>query len=311
MYASGTSNILTGQSDAYKTQAQLATGRKILAPRDNPVDSTLALLTTQAKDVNDTFMANQSAATSGMSYLETQLGSLTDLLGHVIERSAQGGTPSYTAQQKQPISDELKSRFNTLVDIANSTNASGEYIFSGNRTNTKPFDISGNNSTLAIYSLTNLSINYSGDDGSHLIQVESSQTVKTTESGQTVFMRMKNQDGSLNGRSVFDALKNMIDYLDSPAPVAANYTQAMDDLKIALGHVSKVRGSVGAQMRQVEALTTAGEDLSVQFESRLSKLVGLDYAEAISRLNQQTTQLQASQQSFSKVSQLNLFNYIS
>lgn len=307
MYAQGTANIISGQSDAYRTQEQLGTGRKILAPRDNPVDSALALMTEQAKGVNQTFMDNQGAAASRLSFMETQLGSISDLLVSAIERAAQGSNPDYTPLQKQPISDELKRHFGTLVNIANSTDGSGEYIFSGNRTATKPFvenGVGGN------YSLTNTIVSYNGDDGRHLVQVESTQTVSTSESGQAVFMRVTNPDGSLNGRSVFDALKNMIDNLDGVAG-APSSAQSVDDLKNALGHILKARGNLGAQLNQVESLTTAGTDLSLQFDTRLSKLQGLDYAEAISRFNQQTVQLQASQQSFAKVSQLSLFNLIS
>jgi flagellar hook-associated protein 3 FlgL len=307
MYAQGTANIISGQSDAYRTQAQLGTGRKILAPRDNPVDSALALMTEQAKGVNQTFMDNQSAAASRLSFMETQLGSVSDLLVSAIERAAQGSNPDYTPSQKQPISDELKRHLGTLINIANSTDGTGEYVFSGNRTATKPFV---DNGTGGNYSLTNTIVSYNGDDGRHSVQVESTQTVTISESGQAVFMRVTNLDGTLNGRSVFDSLKNMIDHLDgvAGAPTAA---QNVDDLKSALGHILKVRGNLGAQLNQVESLTTAGSDLSLQFDTRLSKLQGLDYAEAISRFNQQTVQLQASQQSFAKVSQLSLFNLIS
>lgn len=308
MYAQGTANIISGQSDAYRTQEQLGTGRKILAPRDNPVDSALALMTEQAKGVNQTFMDNQGAAASRLSFMETQLGSISDLLVSAIERAAQGSNPDYTVLQKQPISDELKRHFGTLVNIANSTDGSGEYIFSGNRTATKPFVDSGATGPHSL--ATNTIVSYNGDDGRHLVQVESTQTVSTSESGQAVFMRVTNPDGSLNGRSVFDALKNMIDNLDGVAG-APSSAQSVDDLKNALGHILKARGSIGAQLNQVESLTTAGTDLSLQFDTRLSKLQGLDYAEAISRFNQQTVQLQASQQSFAKVSQLSLFNLIS
>ena len=308
MYAQGTANIISGQSDAYRTQEQLGTGRKILAPRDNPVDSALALMTEQAKGVNQTFMDNQSEATSRLSFMETQLGSISDLLTSAIERAAQGSNPDYTSLQKQPISDELKRHFGTLLNIANSTDGTGEYIFSGNSTATKPFVDSGATGPHSL--TTNTIVSYNGDDGRHLVQVESTQTVSTSESGQGVFMRVTNPDGSLNGRSVFDALKNMINNLDGVAG-APSAAQSVDDLKNSLGHILKVRGNLGAQLNQVESLTTAGNDLSLQFDTRLSKLQGLDYAEAISRFNQQTVQLQASQQSFAKVSQLSLFNLIS
>lgn len=307
MYAQGTANIILGQSEAYRTQEQLGTGRKILAPRDNPVDSALALMTEQSKGINQTFLDNQSTAAARLSFMETQLESVSNLLSSALERAAEGENPNYTPLQKQPISDELKRHFGSLVNLANSTDGTGEYIFAGNRTATQPFVDTGNSGNL---SLTNTVISYNGDDGHHLVQVQSSQTVSTSESGQAVFMRVTNPDGSLNGRSVFDALQNVINSLDGVAG-APPYAQSLDDLKNALGHISKARGNLGAQLNQVESLTTAGNDMALQFDTRLGQLQGLDYAEAISQLNQQTIQLQASQQSFIKVSQLSLFNLIS
>ena len=125
-------------------------------------------------------------------------------------------------------------------------------------------------------------------------------------------MRVLSADGTLNGRSVFDALQNMIDYLDSSSGVTPvpDYKQALGDLQDSLDHISRIRASVGARMNQVDSLTSAGGDLAVQYETRLADLEGLDYAEAISRLNQQQMQLQASQQSFAKTSSLSLFDLL-
>lgn len=311
MYASGTGNILNGQAEVYKTQNQLSTGRRILTPRDNPVDSTLALMTTQAKDVNATFLKNQGTASDRLGYIDTQLGAVSDLLQDAISRGVQGGNSSYSPQQKQAIAEELKRRFEGLVDIANGKDGSGEYVFSGNTTNTKPFSIDG---TGGNYSLAGTGIvSYAGDEGQRILQVETTQTIATSESGQSVFMRVVNADGSLNGRSVFDSLRNMIDALDSSSGVnpAPSYDQALSDLHSSLDHISRIRASVGSRMNQVDSLTNAGSDVSVQLESRLAKLEGLDYTEAISRLNQQQMQLQAAQQSFVKASELSLFNLIS
>ncbi|MBI1773596.1 MAG: flagellar hook-associated protein 3, partial [Burkholderiales bacterium] len=48
----------------------------------------------------------------------------------------------------------------------------------------------------------------------------------------------------------------------------------------------------------------------VAFKQDLSALLDLDYAKAITELNQQQTTLQAAQQSFVKTSGLSLFDYI-
>ena len=129
MYYSGTSNILNGQSDLYKTQNQLSTGRRILTPRDNPVDSTLALMTTQSKEVNSTFLKNQGTASDHLAFLDTQLGAVSELLTSAIERSVQGGNSSYSTQQKQAIAEELKRSFLCIVVLAISRDFTFYYVF--------------------------------------------------------------------------------------------------------------------------------------------------------------------------------------
>jgi flagellar hook-associated protein 3 FlgL len=310
MFYSGTTNIVNGQSDLYKTQNQLATGRKVLSPRDNPVDATLSLMVSQSKDVNSSFMKNQGTASDHLAFIDTQLSAVSEQLQSALERSIQGGNSSYSTEQKKALAEELKRRFEGLVDLANTKDGSGDYIFAGNRTNQQPFKVDGAGGN---YSLAGDSkVTYVGDDGQRLLQVGTSQTVATSESGQNVFLRVQDASGNLNGRSVFDALQNMIDNLDSSSGVTPkpSYDQALADLHDSLDHVSRIRASVGARMNQVDSLTSAGGDLAVQYDSQLANLEGLDYAEAISRLNQQQMQLQASQQSFAKTSQLSLFNLL-
>lgn len=49
---------------------------------------------------------------------------------------------------------------------------------------------------------------------------------------------------------------------------------------------------------------------ALETATALSEVQDLDYAEAVSRLNQQLLALQASQQSFIKVQGLSLFDYL-
>jgi flagellar hook-associated protein 3 FlgL len=310
MFYTGTTNILNNQSSVYRTQNQLSTGRKIMSPRDNPVDSAMALMTTQSKEVNATFLKNQGMASDRLAFLDTQLGAASEQLSEAISRSIQGGNSTYGPTDKQAIADDLKRRFESLMNIANSKDGTGEYIFAGNRSNVQPFSVTG---SAGNYSLAGTPVvSYSGDDSLRMLQVESTQTIATNESGQAVFMRVMDANGNLNGRSVFDALQNMIDNLDSSSGVTPkpSYDQALGDLQSALDHISRMRASVGASMNQLDSLTSAGSDVSVQYETQLAKLEGLDYAEAISQLSQQQMQLQASQLSFKKASELSLFSIL-
>lgn len=318
MYQTSTNNVVNGQASLYKTGNQLSTGRRTLTPRDDPVDSAQALLINQSKEVNATFLKNQGMASDHLAYLDGQLNSVSEILQDAMARGVQGGNASYSAEQKGAIAEELKRRLEALVDLANSRDGMGEYVFAGNRTNVKPFDVTGSGGNYALNPAFSADpaaqtyVSYNGDDGRRQLQVESSQTVPTSESGQDIFMRVMDAGGNLTGRSVFDSLKNMIDALDPASGVvpAPSFDQALADLHTTIDHISRVRATVGSHMGQMDSLTSADGDLAVQYEARLGKLESLDYPEAISRLSQQQTQLQASQQSFVKVNELRLFNYL-
>jgi len=60
----------------------------------------------------------------------------------------------------------------------------------------------------------------------------------------------------------------------------------------------------------IEDAVAAQEDLEIDLQSLLSSIRDLDYAEAVSRLNQQFVALQAAQQSLARVGQLSLFDYL-
>jgi flagellar hook-associated protein 3 FlgL len=71
-----------------------------------------------------------------------------------------------------------------------------------------------------------------------------------------------------------------------------------------------VRTSVGARMSLLQSVESTRQDTVAQIDSSVSGLRDSDYAESVSRLTQQTTALQAAQQSYMKIAQLSLFNYL-
>lgn len=67
---------------------------------------------------------------------------------------------------------------------------------------------------------------------------------------------------------------------------------------------------VGARLRALDDQANQNESYLISMQTTLSEVKDLDYAEAISRFEMDSAILQASQQSFSKVQQLSLFNYL-
>jgi flagellar hook-associated protein 3 FlgL len=71
-----------------------------------------------------------------------------------------------------------------------------------------------------------------------------------------------------------------------------------------------IRAEIGARMSLLDNAKSARENDTIELKSVLSSVQDLDYAEAISRMNQQMLGLSAAQKSYSQISQLSLFNYL-
>ncbi len=82
------------------------------------------------------------------------------------------------------------------------------------------------------------------------------------------------------------------------------------NLDQVLERVSTVRAEVGSRLTAVDAAAETRADEAVDLQSLLSDLRDVDYAEAISRLNQEYAGLQAAQAAYTRVAQLSLFDYL-
>lgn len=118
-------------------------------------------------------------------------------------------------------------------------------------------------------------------------------------------------------QSLFTTLTDLIDTLKTPATGASGkanltngLTEAQENLEKAFDNVLGVRASLGARMKELDYLDTAGDDLDIQYTTTLSGLQDLDLVKAISLFSQQEMTLQAAQKSFKQMSGLSLFQYI-
>jgi flagellar hook-associated protein 3 FlgL len=119
-------------------------------------------------------------------------------------------------------------------------------------------------------------------------------------------------------QSVFKTVTDLIATLRSPvsgpgaqAALTSGLASAGGNLTAALDNVLSVQSSVGARMKELDYLDSAGDDTDIQYASTLSQLQDLDMAKTISLFTQQQFTLQAAQKSFQAMSGLSLFNYIS
>lgn len=176
--------ILDQQSSTSKTQLQIATGRRILTPADDPVGAARVLALSQSVSVTEQFQANIDAAESKLQLEESALGSVTNILQRVRELALQGNNDTNTANDRDSIAVEVREMLDELFRLANSQDEAGEYLFSGFKTQTQSFVVSGT------------SFAYNGDQGQRLLAVGPNRQIASGDSGFDVFVNIANGNGT-------------------------------------------------------------------------------------------------------------------
>lgn len=395
MYELGVSRIGDLQSGMIKTQQQIATGRRILTPSDDPIGSARALEVTQSKSINEQYAVNRQNARNTLSQEEQTLQSVTGLIQDAQTLAVTAGNGSYDDTQRKYLAGELQVRFDDLMNLANSRDAVGNYMFSGYQVSSQPF------------LQTASGAQYTGDQGQRMLQIGTSRQIPLSNAGNEIFERVRTGNGTFavsagagntgtgivsagsvtappyNGHnytvtftvsggvttydvvdatlgapvppaarpyksgeaitvdglqfdvkgapangdrfnlapstdtSVFTTLRNLINVLNSPATTPAGQTslgnglvQAGSELASMLDNVLTVRASLGARLKEIDALDNAGSARDLQYAQELSDLQDLDYTKALSDLSKQQTTLEAAQKSFVTVSGLSLFKLL-
>ncbi|MCH2057771.1 MAG: flagellar hook-associated protein FlgL [Thalassotalea sp.] len=116
--------------------------------------------------------------------------------------------------------------------------------------------------------------------------------------------------------SVFEAIKQAIDWINVPTPAntteehKASYGQVLSQINASLNHISTRQGDAGINLQLLQTQTQYHQDNELLMEQGRSSIEDLDYATAITRFEQSRVALQAAQQTYSRVQGLSLFNYL-
>jgi flagellar hook-associated protein 3 FlgL len=391
MHRNALTAMLQQQSDLSKIQNQIATGKRVNTPADDPVAAVHIIELQRALQESAQFKANSDVATNRLTLEEQAMADVTSVLHKVRELTIQANNASVDDASRKLIATEVRGRLGELIDIANRRDANAEYIFAGYSTQTQPFAMNAG------------AVTYAGDQGNRLLQVGPSQRVADSHSGFDAFMQIAEGNGtfvvdaanantgtgsisagsvsdlslwvpddytlrftaantwevvdssaavvttgtysgeqgtvSFNGISVsikgtpaigdefqiteshtedlFTTLNSLVSSLEAPASGGPARAQLSTDLGVtlqqldkSLDHMLGVRAEVGTRLSSLDNAAASREDHEVELQRMTSDLRDLDYAEAITRMNQQLVGLQAAQASYAQISQLSLFNYL-
>lgn len=172
------------QAKLLHTQQQLASGRRMLTPADDPAATARALELSQADTSNTQYASNRNSAMNASSMSESILQNVTTLLQDIRTTAVQAGGGTMSTNDRRTLATSLSRQLEELQALANSTDGIGNYLFSGFQGRTQPFVNAAGG------------VQYFGDDGQRMLQISSSRQMATTDSGADAFMRIKNGNGN-------------------------------------------------------------------------------------------------------------------
>ncbi|MDO3382608.1 flagellar hook-associated protein FlgL [Gilvimarinus algae] len=170
--------MANAQSAVTKTQEQIATGKRVLSPADDPIAATQILQLTQELARTEQFTKNIDVAENNLNLEEVALKSITNLVQRMQELAVSAGnTGVLTPSDYKALVAETESRIEELLNLQNTRNSAGQYIFAGYQGNTRPFAADGGGN-----------YNYLGDEGQLRLQASDSVSVAVSDSGKKLFV---------------------------------------------------------------------------------------------------------------------------
>lgn len=172
--------MLGQQRNLAETQLQLATGKRVINPSDDPASAARVLGLNQAIATVQQYQENANTAKERLELEESVLSSVTELLHRAGELAVQGNNDALSPSDKKTVGMEVRQLLDQMVSMANTKNSSGEYVFVGYQTHTKPFSLEAS----GLYE-------YNGDMGQRKIQIAPDRQVADGDNGFDVFVDVK------------------------------------------------------------------------------------------------------------------------
>jgi flagellar hook-associated protein 3 FlgL len=283
-------SALGAQAD--KLTTQLATNKRIQAPSDDAAAyRALTALKRQSAD-GEAEGANINLASALLAASGTALGSVESQLTRAREIAISAGSATLTPDQKASLAAEIDVITEDLLRVANSTDSRGSPLFSG--------------SSIAPPYMRNTdgTISYTGSGQAGAIPIGDGRTIDATTSGDAIFAGVPVAAGGTS--DMFAILQSMSATLKAGGDIGS----ASADIQAATNAVTNARASIGARSARLELEQTRVQDLALTREEARSKIEDIDVPATITELQKTLTVLQATQASFSKLTQLSLFNYL-
>ena len=273
-------NLASISEELSKANEIATTGKKINNLSDDPVGLTQSLTIQSDLAGIEQMGRNIDFGNSWLNASESALTSVETILSDTKALCVQMANGTMGADQRSAAAETVQNNLEEIVSLANA-NVAGNYIFSGTKTDTIPFDQYGN---------------YSGDSNAFAIKISKNSTIEIGSAGDAVFGTIFN---------TLTDLKNALQNND-----VGGIQDAMDNLDGHFDDITAKISDVGSKMNRMEIKDKIFQDLNFSNTERLSKIEDADIAEAIMNVKAAELTYQAALASSSKVMTLTLMDYL-
>lgn len=306
MYEQNMRGVTESQSKWLSYGEQMSTGKRVNRPSDDPIAASQAVVISQSQAQNSQYTLARSFATQKVSLEENVLGQVTTALQSAQEKIVYAGNGTLSDNDRNSLATDLQGIRDQLLNLANSTDGNGRYIFAGYKTDAPAFDQATGE--------------YAGGDTPISQQVDSARTMQISHIGSDVFESFTSNAAPEPGdatpeKNMFKILDNVIAALKTPVEgdqdkadqMTLDIDKANRGLRNSLDNVLTVRADLGTKLTELSSLDSLGSDRALGLTQQMSDLVDVDWNSAISSYVMQQAALQASYKAFSDMQGMSLF----
>lgn len=288
------SNAFINYSDV---NLRLSSGQILLKPSDDPGAASQAIIYQSALSDMNQYDTARKYAQNSLGYEDNILNSISSILTkNLSEKIVQAGNDTYSDADREALAIELEGIRDHLVDLGNSKDSNGRYIFGGYKTGSEPFLKDGT---------------YVGGDTVMTQTVGDSTNMQVGHLGSDIFLSGTDDDLIVALNNTIDALKQPIESAEDREALRQVLDNTNRSLNKGIDNLGKVQATVGTNLQQLEQLGLSSDLNRISIESRYQQTIGADSESMIALVTQATFAdfaLQSSMMVFQTMTKMSLFN---
>ncbi|WKX26847.1 hypothetical protein [Tatumella ptyseos] len=282
----------TSNTQIQKLQDQLATQQKQDLPSEDPLNAARTAAVTQQQAMTAQYQQNITSANDALTRQDTLLSSMSDLVLSLQDQLRSMNNATHTASTSAGDKAQLSSLSEGIVNLLNSQDAQGHYIFGGTN-NTQPpvVKVEGK-------------YQWQGNDETANVQVGQQQRISAGTSVSSLFAAGSDSLSFLN--QIGELTQSSSQSVADSTTLSALIQQSSD----ASDKVSSARASIGSRQNQLTQLSDMYTDLTAANSEVLSHLQSADTAETTLQLQSWMKTVEYSSKAYGLMNQFSLFDVI-